>query len=328
MKEQKKSRGYVTHKDSFTGKIYKGKVKVEEDDDFGRDDSPSTPLPETIRINPCPYKFDNLKIAEKLIKPFKKLELDYAVNVEISLAITPKIPIEEHIHEVFYDIDVSKLPSDTDLSENEFEFGFLFCGLTYTVKPQINITLKNKEVIDDKKTLTFIKKIADEAVNENLELEEFGEREKNEQKLENHINLFEKISDYFQEHLGEALKRTVERLEIESHLLNDRTDERESGIAIMLVEEESELRRRLPIVKGRVPTKQRKDYKPLKSKFITDCEKILTELDSKKTRLNKNQLAKKMFRGDNPLLLLNRKLKDFELTFDEILQKYIEQKSS
>jgi hypothetical protein len=66
----------------------------------------------------------------------------------------------------------------------------------------------------------------------------------------------------------------------------------------------------------------------LKSKFITDCEKILTELDSKKTRLNKNQLAKKMFRGDNPLLLLNRKLKDFELTFDEILQKYIEQKSS
>lgn len=327
MKQQKKSRGYVISENPITGKRRKEKIDEEMEDFMSDEGLINKPFPQATKILPCPYKFDDSEIAEKLIKPFKIAKFTCEVDVEISLAVSTQVPNEEHIHKVIFDVDESRFPPGADLSEYELDFASLFCGLFYAIKPQVKVKLTGKEINEDKEIQKLIKKVSDEAIKGNKELEELGEKEANEQRLKNHSNLFNRINEYFQEHLTESIKRVVERLEFEAHLLNDRADERESGITIMLEEEEKELRKRLPTAKGRVPIKQRSDFNILKQDFIYECKKILEELESKKAKLNKNQLAKKMFRGDNPLLLLNRKLKGFDLTFDEILQEYIEQKS-
>jgi hypothetical protein len=328
MTKGNKSKGYLVWKNQLTGK--RGKEKIDEEmEEFMSDEGINNkPFPDAIRILPCPYKFDKPEIAEKLTKPFKTAKFTCQVDVEVSIAVEPQVKNEDHIHKVIIDVDESKVPPEANLSEYEFDLASIFCGLYYSINPKVEVKLKNQEIIEDKDTLKLINKTAKDAVKDNKELAESGEKEANEQKLKNIENLFADFNGHFQEYLTEVIKTSVEKLEYEAYLLNERADKRESSIKIMLEEFEKELRKRLPTAKGRVPTKQRNDFNLLRSNFINECKKILAELESKKARLNKNQLAKKMFRGDNPLLLLNRKLKDFDLTFEEILQKYIEQKSS
>ncbi len=64
-----------------------------------------------------------------------------------------------------------------------------------------------------------------------------------------------------------------------------------------------------------------------KGKFINECFKSFDELNKKKKSLNKTQLAETLFRDLNPLQTLRRKLKSFELSFEEVLRQYNEQKS-
>lgn len=324
MKRRKNSKGYIISENPITGK--RRKEKIDEDmEEFMSDDGLSNePSPEPIRILPCPYNLDNPKIAEKITKPFKKAKFTCEVDVEISLAVELQLPTEKHIHQIVYDVDVSKLPPETDFSEYEIDLAsYPFCGLFYRIKPQIEVKLTNQEVIEDKDTLKLINKTAEDAVKSNKELAELGEKEANQQKLKNVKNLFTDFNGYFKGHLTEVITRTVKSLEFEAYLLNERADERESSIKIMLEEFEKELRKRLPTPKGRIPTKQRSDFSKLKRDFIGKCLKSFEELKLKQAKLNKNQLAKKMFRGDNPLLLLNRKLKDFDLSFEEIMEKYM-----
>lgn len=336
MKDKKNSLRYWRYKNPITGKQSIDKTDEWNDmDDFdnqkdGMDDDFLVFRPEEIiRTVPCPYKFDEPEIAKKLSKAIKKLKLSFEVNFEISLSHKDSIPQEKHQHTFIIEAgDKNKYPPNTDFSDIGFDPVSIFCGFNYNLSPKIRISPISKEISEDKNTLKLIKRVGNDAVKNNEELQKLGEKEKNELKLKNHLTLLDKIGNYLQQHLTHEIKRTVERLEFESHLLNDRADEREFGIAYILETEEREIRKRLPTRKGRVPIKQRSDFKKLQQNFIKECVEKLGELEHKKARLNKNQLAKKMFRGDNPLLLLNRKLKDFDLTFDEILQKYIEQKSS
>ncbi len=313
----------VTTKNSITGKRRKQKIDEVDWVTVNSHDA------ELIRVLPCPYKFDQPEIAEKLIKPFKKAKFNCEVEVDISLAVTTEIPNEKHKHEVIIDVDKSRFPPETDFSEYEYDPTSWFCGLFYSVTPQVKVTLANKKIVEDKETLKLIKKVSNNAVKGSKELAESDEKESNDEKLKNHTLLFNKISEYFQEHLANEIKRVVERLEFEAHLLNDRADERESGISIMLEAEERELRKRLPTAKGRVPLKQQEKYNSEKANFIEYCLEGLTKLETRKKKLNKTQLAEILVEGlkdSNPLQSLRRKLNLFELSFDEILQIYTEQK--
>ena len=133
--------------------------------------------------------------------------------------------------------------------------------------------------------------------------------------------------DVLEKHLQRELERIGERLAFEVHALDERGDARDTNLKFVLEEEETELRKRLPTLKGRVPNKERSDFGRVKIDFKESSLKILAQLESTGSRLNKSQLAKKMFRSDNPLLLLNRKLNEFDLTFEQILEEYREQDS-
>jgi hypothetical protein len=132
----------------------------------------------------------------------------------------------------------------------------------------------------------------------------------------------------FEKHLAGELERVVKRLAFEVHTLNERGEERETSLKIILHEEEKELRKRLLSAKGRVPIKHQDDFKPQKEKFINECLQGLDELTKSKKNINRHQLAKILFRDENPFQSLRRKLKNFDVSFEEILQKYSEQKSS
>lgn len=127
--------------------------------------------------------------------------------------------------------------------------------------------------------------------------------------------------------MGDEIKRLITRLKNEFHALGERGAERETTIFEVLKEEEETLRQRLKVARGRTPIKESEDFEQERKEFIKNCIKALTQIAQKKKNLNKSQLAKILYFDENPQQTLRRKFEVFNLTFEEILNQYNEQKS-
>lgn len=327
MKDKSKPK-YSTGRNLETGKVTKRKIDYDDFPIMDLDVSAEDNEPfEVIRTLQCPFQLDNSEVYKEITKPIKQANFTCNVDVEILLHAVSEEG-DNHKHRLILDVDKELHKPGVDPSEYEIDYGGLFCGIFYNVVPTVQVTLIKKDLTENAEVEKKIAQIENKALDENL-VEMIGAEVKaNHRRLNGHKKLFTQMTKYFEDHLTSELKRVAERLAMELHSLNDRGEEREISLNLILDDENREIRKRLPANKGRVPIKERNDYQKLRYKFLSDSVSILKDLEAKKAKLNKSQLAKKMFRGDNPLLLLNRKLKDFELTFEAILQKYSEQKSS
>ncbi len=232
----------------------------------------------------------------------------------------------EHEHNVRLEVDKSRFPADADLSEHELDWGLFHCGMSYNITPRIQVTLLNQELIEDKKVFKYREKIEEEAA-KLVDRVCPAEIEINKICLDNYQKLFVQMYEYFQKHLVKELERVGERLAFELHTLNERGEERETDIGIILDEEAKVLRKRLLTAKGRVPNSQQDNFRQENEKFLGKCFEAFAELEKKKKKLNKTELVKIVFdRYSNPHQTLRRKLNDLGLSFEEVLHKYSEQK--
>lgn len=320
--ERKNKPKYYKWKDTWTGKIKREKIDEELEEFFSENEQEGevSNTSDVLRTLPCPYNFDSPESYKELSKPFRKAKFTCDVNVEISLTAGQET---EHKHDVMIDFSGEVTP-EIDLSEYELDTGGFFCGLFYYVTPQVNVTLRKKELKEDKNVKEYIEQIESRAKS-NVDPQEI---EANKIRLDNHQNLFSQLTNYLEMHLTEEIKRVVDRLTFEIHTLNDKGGEREESIKIILYEEEKELRKRLLTTKGRTPINQQSDFEEEREKFLEECLQSLKKLDNSRKKLNKSQLAESLFRDLNPLQSLRRKLKVVDLSFEEILEKYNEQKSS
>lgn len=283
------------------------------------------PPDELIRPAHCPYNTEDPDVVNSLQKPFKTAKLNCALEIELELAAE----FHKHTHSIIIDVDKSKFPQGTDFSSWEYDPGEILCGLFFKISQKVKAVVGKSKFADDRKTQNLLEQATEEACSISEDLREtMNEKERSALRLENYTKQLYRLEAYLQKHLKDELERVSERLVFEAHIADERGEKRAESIRIFLEQEESALRRRLRTPKGRVPVKERSDFFIVKRDFLEHSFTILQELESEGARLNKSQLAKKMFRSDNPLLLLNRKLKDFNLTFEEIMQQYSEQKST
>ncbi len=317
---------YQEFRDIRTGKLRKEKP-FEFSEEWDNDDNSESGIRETdiVRKISCPLQYGNTEVIEQFQKPLKKATFKLEVELDFSLSIDLENKAPEHLI-IYEGLDTSKIAPNMDLSEYEIDLTHLShcCDLHYKIEPKIQVTLINKEVIEDKEVESFKNKI----LKESDKLAKDWEYKPEEMDWNSHKKLFNKMQSYLEKHLSEELKRVVERLAFEIHILNESSEVRENQISIMLSEEETELRKRLETPKGRKPLIYQSDFKIEKKKFVENCFKSFREFEKNETKINQTKLAESLFRDSNPHQSLRRKFKTFNLTFNDILQKYTEQKSS
>jgi hypothetical protein len=216
------------------------------------------------------------------------------------------------------------------MDEKEEDLAFYVCGIFYDVKPRVQVSLVKNELIEDIEIKEYRQQI-DNNAKKFVDRVSSREIEWNEKVMENHEKLFAEMKKYFEDHLTAELKRTAKRLVKEVHTSDLRGEQRDINIRLLQENEEKELRKRIPAAKGRVPIKAHDSFKSEKEEFIKQCIRGFEELEKRKKKINKTQLSEILVEGlidTNPLQTLRRKLKKFDLTFEEIFKEYTEQKSS
>lgn len=250
---------------------------------------------------PCPYGHDNDEVINNAKKILNQTTYSFNVNIEFLISASPQL------HEHFL---LRKRNSSNNESE-DIEFGNLSCGASYlgiTNDVEVNLSSSNQYEATPEEF--------DKATRWELFQSVDGE-------IEGVRETFSKLNDYVKTNLADEVPRIVERLIYEFYTLNEPTEFREQFIDEILDKERKALQERIPATKGRVASKQRSDFSVLRVEFARECHKKLKELELEKLPLNKNRLAQKLFtRADNPLLFLNRKLKELDLSFEKILKHY------
>lgn len=324
MKKNVKRKSYLKNVHLSTGKISKH---------LTRNDSTNEELTSNqdyrqhvIKTLPCPYQFDNPEIYKEFTKPFQKAKFSCEVDVETTLSASA---LEDHQHEIVLDIGTAPIESITDLSEYEFDFADLQCGIFFSTSHQSNAILLKKELIKDKAVEEYRKQIEENAKGiSNGKIGNF-EIDQNSQRLKYQEQLFLQMNSYIETHLTEEINRVVNRLVKEFFTLNDRGEIREIDLNKILNEEGKALRKRVSAIKGRTPKSKLKTFQSEQETFIKNCLKILKELDKGKENLDRTRLSETLFPDNsNPLQTLRRKLKVLGLSFEGILQMYNEHKSS
>lgn len=243
---------------------------------------------------PCPFGFDNPDNVKEATKTIEAVAFNCNVKVKLSLETVP------HLHTHYKS-------SDSEANEKKC------CHIHLNLSEQTESSSDKTTFLDN----------TNEPYKELLKNDLFTS---DATTVKEYRDTFNKLSKFLEDNLAKEIDRIAKKLIYEFHYLNQQTEIREDLIKEILEEEEKEIRKRLPVSKGRISIQKRTDFKIVRNDFLRKCINALLELDEKKMRLNKNQLAQKMFRGENPLLSLNRKLKDYQLSFDEISQKYLERK--
>ena len=309
---------YLFHKD-----VVRGKLSKEVEDDFDDAEFPvESPSDEKREIDPndtserwehtetipCPFNLDNPDVVKGIAKPVERTNLKYELDLDISL--NPRTSL--HKHDIW--TQVNPLFDDSDF--NEIDLGELSCNLDFDMPHKAKITQSDKK---DVKT-PHLEKIK--------ELIENNPHQRDKDVFNKSQKTFSQLNKYIEENLGEELKRLVDRLVFEYFTLYERGEERQEYINIIINEEEKALRKRLQAIKGRIPIKHQKDFHSEREKFIERCFAALEHLEKKKQKLLKSKMAEIVFSDLNPQQSLRRKLKVLDLTFEDILQEYSEQKSS
>lgn len=250
---------------------------------------------------PCPYGYDNDEVINNSKKILNQTKYSFNINIEFLFAASP----EFHQHFLL------RKKNSTDNESEDMEFGEFGCDLhTLQITNNVEVNLSNSDQYE-----ATPEEFA-EAIKGKLFLPEKGE-------MEGVKETFSKLDDYVKRNFTKEARRIVERLIYEFYAFNEPTEFREQFIDEILDRERKALQERIPATKGRVASKQRSDFSISRIEFARKCHKKLKELESEKLRLNKNQLAEKLFPDvENPRLYFSRKLKELDLTFEKILKHY------
>lgn len=184
----------------------------------------------------------------------------------------------------------------------------------YDIIPHIEVKIKNEE-----KNLHPIRKTEKELKLAPLMDDKFIKS------LEEH---FADVASHFENELKIEINKLINHLFYEPHIKTRGNETRKAFIAEMLKAKEKDVRRRIPAQKGRTPINQQKDFLTEKEKFINQCFKAFDELKAKKRKLNRTELAEILFNDSNPMQTLRRRFKSLDLTFENVLRQYTEQKPS
>lgn len=304
---------YTIYNSISTGRVFKVIDGDFDDDDFTDESNENESQtdsadgywkPDSI---PCPIGLDDLETVKESTKPTDNIKLSYKLDIDFPLMAVPHL----HEHNIWVD------PQETDPEYIEFDVGSLDCQIPIKLGRQVEVKPLNKEQTKTE----YAEKIK--------ELIEKNPNQFNKEELSSSQVNFNQMREYVELHFDNELIKLVDRLVFEYFTLLERGKQREENINIILDNEEKELRKRLATPKGRVPITQRNNYEAEKKDFIAHCFRLFKVLENKKKNLNKTRLAEIAFADDsNPLQSLRRKLKTFNLSFEEVLQMYTEQKSS
>lgn len=144
-------------------------------------------------------------------------------------------------------------------------------------------------------------------------------------------DLFLSLVSQYENNLKRELRAILSHLYHEVFAARKGGEVRKMLISNLVSVKERNMRERMPTQKGRVPIKQQNDFEVEKERFLNECFENLEELEKRKLKLNKTQLAEILVEGlktTNPLQSLRRKFQTFDLSFEEVLRRYTEQKSS
>lgn len=138
------------------------------------------------------------------------------------------------------------------------------------------------------------------------------------------------LYDHIEAHLPNEIEETFELMHALDSLvmMMDSADAksitREEVIKIIAQFRKKSLRRRLSTTKGRQPDRLKNNYLNEKNKFESECITVLKKIKQEDRKLNKTALAKDLFNGrlyGNLLRELNKKLKLYEIDYDELVKK-------
>lgn len=252
---------------------------------------------------------------------FQNFSLSFEVNVSARIArvsnhdghITPFLPVQninEPVPADFYDF----VKSEFDKTVIVTKWENVCPEVRYDIIPHIEVKIKSKE-----KNLQHIRKTEEE-----LKLAPL-EEDKNLEKLE---QLFAEMVLHYETELKPEIRKIISHLYHEVYVKDKDNEVRKSYIANMIQVKDRDIRRRIPIQKGRTPIIQQKDFQTEKQRFINQCFNAFSLLKAKRKKLTRTELAEILFNDSNPMQTLRRKFKSLELTFEDVLQQYTEQKSS
>jgi hypothetical protein len=256
---------------------------------------------DVVRTIPCPNKSENALRKKRTKSSIKSLESSYKLDLTISLDEYLPEPCFEH--SIFRRSNPIKTHSD-DASINEIDLVMFNCiRPIYEIEPTVALTPVKRNLL--------------KGISSKEKHEDFPFYEKHHTKL----------CEYLEKNLNNEITRLVKRLHAELRALDERGPEREGSIFEILKEEEETLRQRLKVARGRIPIKESEDFEDERKEFICKCLTALNEIARKKKKLNKSQLAKNLYFDENPPQTLRRKFKYYNLTFEEIMNQFSEQKS-
>lgn len=217
--------------------------------------------------------------------------------------------IDESVPDDFYDFIESEF-GQTAIVANKKQ---ICPEVRYEIIPDWVVKIKRNE-----KSLSPIREMEKE-----LNLAPLAEGENSEEVEKS----FAEMALLFERELKGEISKLIAHLFHELHIKTKDNEIRKSFIAEMLRIKEKDVRRRIPIQKGRTPINQQKDFSTEKQRFINQCFNAFGKLNEKGRKLNRTELAEILFNDSNPMQTLRRKFKSLELTFEDVLQQYTEQKS-
>lgn len=256
---------------------------------------------------------------EKVV--FQDFSLSFEVNV--SATVTRASNHDAHIIPFSHNENTDEPVPDEFYDFVESEFGQYaivanknqICPeVHYEITPDWVIKIKSKE-----KNLPPIREM--EADLKLAPIDEDKSIEKVEKSFAEMVLLFEG-------ELKTEISKLISHLFHELHIKTKDNEIRNAFIAEMIKAKERDVRRRIPVQKGRTPINQQKDFEIEKEKFINQCFEAFDELKAKKRKLNRTELAEILFNDSNPMQTLRRRWKSLEITFEEVLRQYTEQKPS